>query len=278
MPELPEVEVAKRQIKDNVINFKVHKVKHFSKNGKPIRLRKEIDTKSLNNLLGKKFEKIKRCGKYLFLKFEDYCLVVHFGMTGMLYCNIKSDKHEVIRIEAESGDFLSYCDIRKFGVIEVIKSKQVSNYITKLNLGIEPLSEDIDYSKFKNLMGNYKKSIKDFLLDQSKISGLGNIYASELCFDLKINPFNLASEYKQIAKKIIISSKKVLIQAIENGGSTINNYASPTGKKGNAQINHKVYGRANLPCYECGELIESASQSGRTTFFCRNCQSIGWIN
>ena len=270
MPELPEVETARRQL-EVLKGFVVKKVIVRDKNGKQIRLRKEVPADKLKFLVGKELLEIKRRSKYLFLKFEDYYLVCHFGMTGMLYKNNHTN-HEVVRLEGVDGSYISYCDTRKFGIIDIVKEAKVSAYLKGLNLGFEPFGHKINVAAIQQMLAESNTPLKEWLLDQSKITGIGNIYASEICFAVKLHPKEKACNCQSKADKIMAATIKILRAAVENGGSTVNSYSTPDGKKGKAQLLHKVYGREGQPCVKCQSPIKRIQQAGRSTFFCENCQ------
>jgi formamidopyrimidine-DNA glycosylase len=141
IPELPEVETAKRQL-SVLEGFKVKEVVVRKKNNAVIKLKKPVPAKELQFLVGKTLLGVKRRAKYLFLLFDDYCLVCHFGMTGMLHFN-NSTNHEVVRLTDSKGNYISYCDTRKFGLIDVVKRSKLKSYIEGLNIGYEPLGTRI---------------------------------------------------------------------------------------------------------------------------------------
>jgi formamidopyrimidine-DNA glycosylase len=195
-------------------------------------------------------------------------------MTGKFRFAKKSNyfkKHDHISIVLNKDITLNYNDVRKFGYFA-----KISNPISLLNfkkLGREPFL----LKRYTNYLWIFLKkknvNIKSLLLDQSFIAGIGNIYASEILFDSKIYPFKIA---KQISKKsfskLLNSVEKILKNSISKGGSTIKDYKNTAGELGYFQNDFKVYGREGLTCYKCKSLILKVKSSGRSTFFCKNCQ------
>lgn len=286
MPELPEVEVAKRQLKAKLQKknhpFVVKLATNFKReDGTAYNLRKAVP--SLKPLVGQTLTGMTRKGKYILMRFERHILVCHFGMTGMMYVSDKktikdlNTKHEIIRLTDGEGRSLSYTDARKFGLIDLVPVKNWEEYKENLNVGFEPLPDEFLESNIKVLLKKYKnRPIKDWLLDQSLIAGIGNIYASEVCFALKLHPMQASSSpvvtRKSKLMKIVVQN--ILRKAVLNGGSTIRSYETPDGTVGQAQLLHKVYGKEGKPCTVCGTPITAMVIKGRATFFCDSCQKL----
>jgi formamidopyrimidine-DNA glycosylase len=167
-----------------------------------------------------------------------------------------------------------YNDPRRFGFFELIKSEALLK--KRFNhLGPEPFDTKFNKEYVYSFFKKKGKNIKNFLLDQNFVSGIGNIYASEILFLSKINPNKKASLISQKdCKKIVINTKKVLIEAIKKGGSTIRDFKNVSGAKGNFQNSFKVYQRDGLHCKitKCKGIIEKKNTSNRSTFFCNICQ------
>lgn len=188
----------------------------------------------------------------------------------MLYLNTTT-KHEVLTLTAYSGEQLSYCDTRKFGLLKVVKVSDLKIFLKKLNLGLEPLGEKINIDIVRTMLQGSKQNIKDWLLNQSFIAGIGNIYACEILFATKIHPLKKANSCSEMAESILKATIQILSVAIQNGGSTIQSYASPNGSLGNNQKHLNVYGRTGKKCFVCNSLISKITK-GRTSFFCNSCQ------
>ena len=169
---------------------------------------------------------------------------------------------------------LIYNDPRRFGFFLFIKDKENLKNLFK-KYGPEPFDKKFNLSYLINFLKGKKKDIKGFLLDQKFVSGIGNIYASEILYSSKINPFTPAKDlHKSQLKKIIKNSKKILYRAIKEGGSTIRDFKNTTGDVGQFQKRFKVYGRDKKSCKRsnCLGTIDKITQSNRTTFYCKICQ------
>ena len=288
MPELPEVEVVKRSLNKKIINLIIKKVKINDGN-----LRYKVNKEHFSNLLGKKIIKVERRSKFLIFKFEKKLfMLIHLGMTGKFffinkenkkfktsfYYNIneeKDKKHDRIIFYFQNHQKLIYNDVRKFGFIKFLNlSKYINNSHLK-NLGPEPLKQSCNFKYFKKYISGRNRSVKNILMDQKCIAGLGNIYVNEILFSSGIKPTRKVSMLKDFEiKKIIKNTKKILKNSIKKGGSTIKDFSSDDGKKGDFQQHFKVYGRKGLKCSnsDCNESILRTIISNRATFFCKRCQ------
>ena len=179
--------------------------------------------------------------------------------------------------EAENPIFLDFIDPRKFGRFNVYSSeefwedKKVQKRLGEI--GPDVLTEDISTDVWKERLGKFSsKEIKPTLMEQSLVAGIGNIYASEICYVSGINPFRKIHLLTVNDVEVLATcAKMILKQAYEKGGSSIRNYVKPDGTKGIAQLNHYVYGQHN--CRLCNTAISKAPQKGRTTYWCPKCQS-----
>ena len=286
MPELPEVEIVKQSLAKKIQQKKIKKVIIKNRN-----LRFKIPQKFEELLQNKIIKKVTRFSKYLILNFSDgsFCLI-HLGMSGTIHL-IKTNnlnkftnasfynspnlpkKHNHVEIQFQDLKVI-YNDPRRFGFFKFINNKQ--ELINRFShLGPEPFFKDFDLKYLLKYFLNKKKDIKSFLLDQKFVSGIGNIYASEILFFCKINPTIFAMKLsKKDCKNIILYSKKVLNKAIKKGGSSIRDFRDTTGKSGNFQKEFKVYQRENLNCVrsKCEGKIKKIFISNRSTFFCNTCQ------
>ncbi len=271
MPELPEVEVVKNFLNSNFNGKRIQKIKILNK-----KLRYEIKTNITKHFINLIITKIFRRGKYLILLFENkYTLLVHLGMTGYFRI-IKEEnymKHDHLVFYFESK-LLVYNDIRKFGFIKFYKPDEVLNSQHLVKIGPEPFSKEYDFDYFK-LNSKKTTNIKNLLMNQNFVAGLGNIYCSEILFDAKISPKKSCKNLnnKQI-KQIIKSTKKILYKAVSFGGTTIKNFVVSNEKIGYFKNELKVYGKEDTGCVRCSKInkIKKIVQSGRSTFFCENCQ------
>ena len=286
MPELPEVEIVKRSLKNNVKYKKIKKVIISNRN-----LRFKIQKKFENTLKGRLILSVERFSKYIILTLSNnkYCLI-HLGMSGTLHL-VRYDKkdtftnlsfyhsktlpkkHNHIKIKF-SKFMIVYNDPRRFGFFKIFNNqKTLKDYFSRS--GPEATSNKFNYKYLKSKLINKEKNIKNFLLDQKFVSGIGNIYASEILFLSKISPFRKAKNLnKYECKKILSYSRLVLNKAIKKGGSSIQNFKNIDGKIGTFQNNFRVYGRENKNCIRenCKGKISKIFISNRSTFFCNLCQ------
>ncbi len=265
MPELPEVETVRLgllpYLKNKTIKYvEVLYPKHSH----------------LSEIKNQKILDIKRKGKYLIFCLEDYYLISHLRMEGKYFINESIDslkKHDLVKFYLDD-DILIYNDVRRFGVFYLLnKDSDIYNIYPLNKVGSEPF--DIkDEELLKKLEGR-KDKIKTALLDQSVISGLGNIYVDEVLFLSKINPNRLSSSInKDEVKSIITSSIEVLNKAIKEGGSTIKSFTAFNGEVGHFQNSLKVHGKDDLRCDVCLNYIERIKIGGRSTYYCPTCQKL----
>ena len=286
MPELPEVEIVKQSLSKKIEQKRIKKVIIKNRN-----LRFKIPLKFEKLLEQKKIKKVTRFSKYLILNFNDnsFCLI-HLGMSGTIHLINKHiinkftntsfynspelpKKHNHVEIQFDDMSVI-YNDPRRFGFFRFIDNpKELKKRFN--HLGPEPFFLSFNLKYLLNFFINKKKDIKSFLLDQKFVSGIGNIYASEILFLCKINPNTYAMKLsKNDCKKIIYYSKSVLKKAIEKGGSSIRDFKNTEGKNGSFQKEFKVYQRENQGCSRknCHGKIKKIFISNRSTFFCNICQ------
>ena len=286
MPELPEVEIVKQSLKKTVKLKKIKKVLIKNYN-----LRFKIQKNLAKKLRNEKILNVKRKSKYLiFYLTKSKYLIVHFGMSGTLHL-IKKNKKKVNtnlsfyseknlpkkhnHVEILFDNFkLIYNDPRRFGFIILLSSTQkFLNFFKKL--GLEPLDIKFNYKYLKNKIFNRKKNIKNILLDQSIVSGLGNIYVNEILNYSKVNPKKNGSKLNANEIKLIIKYSKVVIKkAIIKGGSSIRDFKSSKGQKGSYQNEFRAYDRHEKKCLNkyCDGIIKRIFITSRSTFFCKKCQ------
>ena len=286
MPELPEVEIVKQSLAKKLVKKKITKVIIRNRN-----LRFKIPLKFEISLKNKIIKKVTRFSKYIILNFLDgsFCLI-HLGMSGTIHLvkkkslnkftntsfyssSILPKKHNHIEIKFKDLKII-YNDPRRFGFFKFIINKDdLKNRFN--HLGPEPFFHSFNLRYLNNYFFNKKKNIKSFLIDQKFVSGIGNIYASEILFLSKISPKKNVNKLSlKECKKIIFFSKDVLNKAIKKGGSSIRDFKNISGKSGNYQKEFKVYNRENLNCLrnKCNGKIKKIFISNRSTFFCNICQ------
>jgi len=286
MPELPEVEIVKRSLKNKVNYKKIKKIIITNRN-----LRFKIQKNFKKFLEGKSITNVSRFSKYIILTLDNYnyCLI-HLGMSGTLHLinnkkrekitnlsfyhsKILPKKHNHVKIKF-SNFVIIYNDPRRFGFFKLLNNKkELKKYFQKS--GPEAISSKFNFKYIKYKFINKKKNIKNFLLDQNFVSGIGNIYASEILFYCKINPLKIANKISDYEiNKLIKYSKLVLNLAIKFGGSTIRDFKNTKGISGLFQNKFKVYDKENKSCVRknCKGKIIKIFISNRSSFFCKSCQ------
>jgi formamidopyrimidine-DNA glycosylase len=271
MPEIAEVETVRNTLKRQILQRKIIKVKVLY--SKMI----ESDPKEFSHILvGKTFQDIKRRGKWLIFDLEDYYLISHLRMEGKYFIKNNNDpieKHEHIIFSLDNGQDLRYHDTRKFGRMRLIKKEDIINCEEIQKQGFEPGEKGLTGSYLLTKFKNKTLPIKTILLDQTIISGLGNIYADEVLFQSKINPLKQGRNITlNEANNIVLSSQKIISEAIKMGGTTIRSYTSSLGVTGRFQNNLCVHSQEGKSCKECGTPIKRIKVNGRSTYFCPKCQ------
>ena len=287
MPELPEVEVVKRSLKSTINNLIIKGIKINDGN-----LRYKVKKHKIGQIIGSKITDIKRRSKYLIFYFNtEIVMIVHLGMTGKFFVvenngvkrkasfyydiSKKDEKHNKLIFLLNKKVKLIYNDVRKFGFIKLEKVKNININSHLKILGPEALSNSFDFNYFKKKIIGKNRTIKDFLMDQKNVAGLGNIYVNELLHFSKIKPSKKVKllDHTDI-RRIIRNTKYVLKKAIKYGGSSIKNFSNSTGNKGNFQHQFSVYDRKDQNCSnsDCKGVIKKIVISNRASFFCSKCQ------
>tara|TARA_B100000401_G_scaffold437867_1_gene384540 strand:+ start:982 stop:1848 length:867 start_codon:yes stop_codon:yes gene_type:complete len=287
MPELPEVEVVKRSLKNSIKDLTIKKMTFNS-----YKLRYKIKKKDFNKIINKKILSIKRRSKYLFIILsQGLTILIHLGMTGKFFIvnkngiksktsfyyqiNDKDHKHNHIIFHLSKNTKLIYNDVRKFGFIKIFPSNKLKQNSHLKFLGPEPLSAKFDLKYFKKYIINKKRKLKDILMDQKFVSGLGNIYVNEILFLSKLKPTKTTRSLKNSDMiKILYFTRKILRSSIKTGGSSIKNFEDSFGVSGKFQQQFNVYARDGEKCTKnkCSGIIKKSNISNRSSFFCTTCQ------
>lgn len=293
MPELPEVETLRLQLSDVVIDKKIKSVKV----GWPKIVSPMSVSSFSKEIIGCKIVGIDRRAKMLVFKLaksnkknNELYLTVHLKMTGQLIFRPKlgnlvigghpqkdgainlPNKHTHIVITFTDGGILYFNDMRKFGWMRVTSSNDLDSIFK--NYGIEALALDFNYDYFKSILNRYpNRKIKQILLDQSLIAGIGNIYADEACFAASILPTRSAKDISDLEiKKLLGHIKRILQLSIDKKGTSYNTYVNLDGGSGGFVPYLKVYGRKDQACKKCKAPISRTRVVGRGTHFCSHCQ------
>ncbi len=294
MPELPEVQTIVDDLKQKVMGHKILDVTCDWEN----LIREPSFRKFKEEISGLIIEDIKRRAKNIIINLSaGKSLLIHLKMTGHFLVSscwefkrgrlrrIKNDDcpeddpiefdkmnhfvHLGFRLDKNKNLMLS--DLRKFAEIKLIDTEELPEYLSKY--GPEPLSEHFTYEKFKQTLSNQKGKIKQVLMDQNVLAGIGNIYSDEILFEAKIHPQQKIEKItKKKLKKLFFAIKNVLQTAIKNRGDSVSDYRDTEGKKGKYQEVQKVYRKTGKPCLECEGEIKRIKIGGRSAHYCPKCQ------
>lgn len=265
MPELPEVESVCLGLKD-CLNQEITAVKLSP----PPLLASLVPTDSLdfNLLLGESLRSVERRGKYMLWRTGQYSLLGHLGMSGVLLWQQELRPHTHWILTTAQGS-LCYSDPRRFGFWRLAPV----NYIHKEWESLGPDALLATAQDWQHRAQKSRRSLKDILLDQKVVAGIGNIYASEILFAAGLSPFKPACEL-QLAdwERIATETQRILNASIAQRGTTFSDYRLTNGKDGEFQSFLKVFQKKNQPCPHCKRPISQATQQGRSTFWCEGCQ------
>ncbi len=287
MPELPEVETVRRGLEPILVGNRFAAIEQRRAD-----LRFPLPQRFAERLEGRTVEALDRRAKYLLARLDDgEVLVMHLGMTGRFtidYANsaaIKTQrripKHEHIVFHLADGTFIRYADVRRFGLMDLIRAEALEDHALFKGLGVEPLSDDFTPEWFGSRLAGKATPIKAALIDQRLIAGLGNIYACEALYAARVSPLRLAGTLATKTGKptkktgaLVEAVRGVLARAIRAGGSSLRDYRHADGKLGRFQHRFKVYGREGKLCRtkDCRGLVRRIVQGGRSTFYCPICQ------
>lgn len=285
MPELPEVETIVNDLKKVILHNKIIAVNIADK--------KVIETSAKifqNKLKGNCFIDIQRIGKLIvfYLKSGEY-LLVHLKMTGQLiYCDEKHciagghetpgsleklpNKHTRAFLQFSNFSVLYFNDLRRFGYLKIADEKELEKI--KSVYGLEPLSKNFTLVKLKEILQGKKRDIKQVLMDQALIAGIGNIYSDEILFASRIKPARKADSLNRMEiKKLFLAIVSILKKGIKYRGTTFSDYVDSSGHKGNFMAFLRVYGRkTGDKCYRCSGVLKKVKIGGRSSVYCQSCQ------
>jgi formamidopyrimidine-DNA glycosylase len=266
MPELPEVETIKRELERAVVGKTITEVLIYN----PKVIQEPNPDTFKKNLKGVTIKKILRKAKVLILELStNKSLVIHLKMTGQLVYPSKESKETRVSFKLNDGKTLGFNDRRLFAELRLLDDWRTLKFIQ--GLGPEPF--DISAAQFKEMLKSKKTKIKPLLMDQTFISGIGNLYAAEALFRAKIDPHrsaaSLCDKEKELLYKEICDTLK---EAIQYKGSSVDQYVQLSGEPGDYVKYHKVYDREGKPCLVCKTPIQRVALAGRGTYFCPKCQ------
>lgn len=273
MPELPEVETIGRGLKEYLSNRSIVNVKVFTP-----RLREPLDSLRDPRLPGSKVLDVRRRGRYLIVDLTgSLALLMHLGMSGVLKTvplAQERSKHEHVIFDLGSGDSLRFECPRRFSLLKLVELSSPGAEPPELaKLGVEPLSDDFNAGYFCSCAQKRKLSLKEFLMDNAVVTGVGNIYATEALFNCGLSPLRKACDLTlPEAEKLIAEVKNILQRSIEVGGTTFSDYRQLDGSTGKYVLELNAYGRSGENCRKCHTPLQSIKQGGRTTVYCPECQ------
>lgn len=266
MPELVEVETTRRDLSKIIKNKKINKVDVF--------LDKIVYNKKsefIDKIENQTIREIKRRGKWLLFELDKDYVIIHFRMEGRFYLlplDAKKDKHDYVIFYFD--DFsLHYNDPRLFGKMEVIDKNDIDKFFLDKKLGLEYTDSNLTPRYLKEKFKTHHTDIKKILLDQSYITGIGNIYADEILFKSKINPKKHADKLSKNKLQAIIDNTKIVFEESLKYKGT---YPNIDGKRGTFEEHLMVHKREGEKCYECGNTIVKEKIGGRGTYYCPHCQ------
>jgi formamidopyrimidine-DNA glycosylase len=270
VPELPEVEITRRGLDAHLTGLTIRDA--VIRNGS---LRWPI-TKNLPKLLrGQTIRSLKRRAKYLLMDCGSGTLILHLGMSGslrILPANTPAEKHDHFDLVLNNGTLMRLRDPRRFGAV-LWHSGDVHTHPLLASLGPEPLEHQFDARYLYQATRGRSVSIKQCIMDNHVVVGVGNIYANEALFRAGIKP-QLAAGKLSLPRcsKLVEEIRATLAEAIQLGGSTLRDFVNTSGQPGYFQQNYWVYGRAGEPCRRCGATIKQIKQGQRSSFYCGSCQ------
>ena len=272
MPEKPEVITVTKKLEKKLLNRTITDCKVYYE---PI-----IDYPSSNEFIekikGQKMNSFTTRGKWIVIELDRDYLLAHLRMEGKFFFrekNVPIEKHHHVVLTIDDSEELHFQDVRKFGRMKLIPKEKINEMPPFTELGLEPWDKNLTSNYLKEKFKNKKIPIKTALLDQSIITGIGNIYDDEILFLSHINPLTPANkvndtELKQIIENTIITLDK----AIKEGGTTIRNYTSEEGVTGLFQNHLYVHTKVGEACSQCGTTIIKIKVNGRGTYYCPDCQ------
>jgi formamidopyrimidine-DNA glycosylase len=292
MPELPEVETVRRQLEPEVVGRTIEAAEVLDE-----RWTRPLAPGGVEEALaGRRVTRVGRRGKYLIVGLDDgAALVMHLRMTGnlllrapdgpvadlmeaerlggpRLYESAPRERHLRARVRFDDGSELWFTDPRRFGHAVVLAGDEIDGYFAA-RLGVEPLSGELTPTGLLELASGRRAPLKSFLLDQSQVAGIGNIYADEALFRAELHPLSPAGSMKlEHCEALCEGIVESLELGLANGGSSIDDYRDARGERGSMQEEFLVHTREGEPCVRCGEQIRRVVVAGRSTYFCPGCQ------
>jgi len=278
MPELPEVEVVRRDLEKE---FTGKRIKTAEVSGSPRSVRRQASPEEfVERLAGRKVTKVGRRGKYLlmFLDGGDV-LVVHLGMSGQLLrpksARESAPKHTHVVITFTQGPPLRFVDPRTFGEMFVTSAANLDEIEELAHLGVDPLETAMSWDYFGQLLHQRRTKLKPLLMDQKFVAGVGNIYSDEILWEAGLRWDRLSNELSpEEVRRLYRAMVEILQSAVKYRGSSLSDqqYVDLQGNAGTYQEHHNVYAREGQQCPRCRAIVVRSKVGGRSTFYCESCQ------
>jgi len=276
MPELPEVESLRRILVRTAVGRRIASARIGEKE---LRRRKTADFAAA--VRDRRIESISRRAKYLIIGFDGPdALLIHLGMSGSLThrrdgfsAEMLDPRHDHVAFELDDGTRLVFNDPRRFGIVRLVARDQLADLTELRTLGPEPLSRDFDAEYLAQKARGKKLAIKNLLMDQRIVAGIGNIYASEILFRAGVRPTRRSGRVRRDEiERIVAATPEILRAAISSRGTTFRSYLDSRGEPGRFASRLRVYGREGEPCYTCSTPIRNVVVGQRASFYCPTCQ------
>ncbi len=269
MPELPEVETVRRSLAAQLVGRRL-----FAVEVSGTRLRKPVEASLACALRGREVTAVERRGKYLLAHLDDgNAWIIHLGMTGCVTISPRPgapNGHTHLRAVLDDGRELRFLDPRRFGLLFVGRADEVAEIA---GLGVEPFSRRFNAEYLRRHCLARKRRIKDLLMDQRIVAGLGNIYVNEILFAAGVRPGRRASSLtRRETQCLVLATRRVLSRALRAGGTSISDFRKTDGSPGKFQHELCVYGREGCRCRRCGGRIRRARSGARSSYYCPGCQ------
>jgi formamidopyrimidine-DNA glycosylase len=285
MPELPEVETVAASLRSRALGRRLEEV--WCSRAR-LRARSAVDLRALRaHAVGRTVERVRRRGKYLVCELSGGgALLFHLGMSGHLHIAAADEPrprhtHVAFRLGPKRSDRrhrapveeLRFVDPRRFGLCRALAAGALSSTRELVRLGPEPLEPGFTVTALAAALRGSRREVKTLLLDQTRVAGIGNIYAAEALFLAGIHPETPAGRLARVrVARLHLALREVLREAIANGGTTLRDFADPEGRPGAHRVRLRVYNRDGQPCVECGARIRLIVQAQRSTCYCPRCQ------
>ncbi len=270
MPELPEVETIRQGLAEQLAGSRIRAVQLRRRD-----LRVPVPRGLASAIAGQTVEAVRRRAKYLLFDIGKHTLISHLGMTGSwTFASSKNYvKHDHLSFQLTDGRELVFNDPRRFGLLTLVDRGEEATSPWIRDLGVEPLSPEFTPDALQRLAKGRTVPVKNFLMDQRVVVGIGNIYASEILHRARIRPSRRVGRISLSGwGEIVESTREILRRAIGQGGTTLRNYRAVDGESGRFKNQLMVYDRANLPCFTCSVEISARAIGGRSTYWCKVCQ------